>query len=189
MGAEPARARVFFALWPEPALAARLDALGAAAHAHCAGRRTRRETLHLTLAFIGDVETGRLAELVEAAEGAPVEPFTLTLDRLGSWRHNRIAWAGTHHVPQALAKLASGLDARLRAAGFPLERRPFFPHVTLLRRIESPFTERAIAPLEWRVERFVLVRSQRLPEGARYERLAAWPRGTSDGAARGTVSK
>lgn len=188
MAAEPAeseratqKARVFFALWPDADAAARLHALGQAAHANCGGRRMRRDTLHMTLAFIGDVEAARVADLIAAAGEVAVEPFTLAIDRMGSWRHNRIAWAGTHHVPQPLAALASGLDAKLRTAGFELERRKFFPHVTLLRRIHSAFPEQPVEPFEWAVERFVLVRSQRMPDGARYEVIHAWPRGAGAG--------
>ena len=171
----PPTLRVFFALWPEPDVAARLDKLGAEAHAACGGRRTRRDTLHMTLAFIGDIDAARVPGLIAAADAVAVEPFSVCIDRIGSWRHNRIAWAGVGSVPPALTALASGLNGALQAAGFPVERRNFAPHVTLLRRVRDTFAEREVMPVEWPVERFVLVESQRLAQGAHYRVLAQWP--------------
>ena len=55
--------RVFFALWPDDEIARQFDEAGRMAHQSLGGRRMRRETLHLTLAFIGDVPPARLADL------------------------------------------------------------------------------------------------------------------------------
>jgi 2'-5' RNA ligase len=49
-------ARVFFALWPTPAESAQLAAWQAPLKSLCGGRAMRGETLHNTLAFIGDVD-------------------------------------------------------------------------------------------------------------------------------------
>jgi len=171
------QARVFFALWPDALTAARLHAAGGEAQARCGGRRMRRDTLHLTLAFVGEVAPTRVAELVAIGATLAAAPFTLCIERLGGWRHNRIAWAGAQAVPEALAALAAELAAKLQGAGFPIERRAFAPHVTLLRRIETDLAPCCIGPIEWRAERIALVRSQREVEGARYEIVAEWPIG------------
>jgi 2'-5' RNA ligase len=173
------QARVFFALWPDALIAARLHAAGGEAQARCGGRRMRRDTLHLTLAFVGEVAPERVPELVAIGDTLAAAPFTLCIDRLGGWRHNRIAWAGAQAVPEALAALAAGLAEALRCAGFPTERRAFAPHITLLRRIETDLVPCGIGPIEWRAERIALVRSQRDAEGARYEIVAAWPVGAA----------
>jgi 2'-5' RNA ligase len=180
-GAEPAsaptaaRARVFFALWPDDDVAARLDALGRQLREQCRGRLTRRETLHLTLAFVGDVTRERIAELAAIAAQLQVPAFSLSLDVLGSWARNRIAWAGCQTTPQVLAGFAGELADRLRAAGFQIERRAFKPHLTLLRKIAVPFAPRDMAPVHWQVDEFVLVESVLGTEGARYRTLARWP--------------
>ncbi len=75
--------RLFFALWPEPALQQHLAMTAAALLPRDAGRRVRAENLHCTLVFLGAVEAAQRLCLEDAASLVRAEPFTLTLDRLG----------------------------------------------------------------------------------------------------------
>lgn len=167
--------RVFFALWPTAEAARDLHAVAAAAGRECGGRAMRRDTLHLTLAFVGEVADDRLPDLLAAAATVAGERFELVLDRLVWWRHNRILWAGCRETPDALAGLAGGLAAALRAAGFPIERRPFAAHLTLVRDCPGERLPGLAAPVGWPAAEFVLVRSRRSAEGSRYEILGRWP--------------
>lgn len=174
----PARikpARVFFALWPDAGAVQRLHDLAGTAHAICDGRRMRRDTLHLTLAFIGDVARERVADLIAAGDRVHAAAFTLTLDRIAAWRHNRIVWAGAKAIPDALSDLFEQLTAAVAEAGFPLEPRKFAPHVTLLRNARADLPGGEIdPPIEWRVRRFVLVESDRRDDGSHYDPLESW---------------
>ena len=174
----PETARVFFALWPPPEVARQLSAV-ADSFAQCAGgRATREATVHLTLAFIGDVPLERLPDLERAARNVRAEAFDLTLDQFGLWHHNRIFWAGCSIVPPALVELASALSAALQAAGFEVAdaRRHFTPHVTLVRKVKAlaaPLPPGQTLP--WPCTKFVLVRSQLSASGAYYQTLAEFP--------------
>ena len=176
----PRPARVFFALWPAAPVAKRLHALGGEAHALCDGRRMRRDTLHMTLAFIGDVAQERLPALFAVGDRVGATAFTLALDRLAGWRHNRIVWAGAHETPPPLAALVGRLNGELAATGFPAEQRSFAPHVTLLRNARAILPERTIEPIEWRIDGFALMESQRCEDGAHYTPIRQWA--VSDGA-------
>lgn len=156
-------------------MAGQLDALGRQLRQQCRGRPTRRETLHLTLAFVGDVARERIAQLAAIAAQLQVPAFSLSLDVIGSWARNRIAWAGCRTTPPVLTAFTAELADRLRAAGFQIERRAFKPHLTLLRKIAVPFAPRDIAPVHWQVDEFVLVESVLGTEGACYRTLARWP--------------
>lgn len=139
------------------------------------GRPTCQETIHLTLAFLGDIPESRLPELIAAAQAVRAPAFMLELDRLGYWRHNRIRWAGCAATPPALVELASRLREVLNAAHFAVDRdhAEFVPHITLLRKCIHPGIQQAIEPpLQWPAGEFVLVRSRLDAEGANYERLA-----------------
>ena len=173
MGAESRR--LFFALWPDAAVAARLHQAAQTAHAACGGRLMHRETLHVTLAFLGDVPAARMADIEAAAAGIVAAPFTLELDRLGYWKHNRILWAGCTQVPAALTRLADSLAQDLRAAGFELETRPFAVHATLLRDAHCTAAVPPPAAIRWPLADFALVGSRRGPDGSRYEVLKRWP--------------
>ncbi len=174
---KPARLRVFFALWPGAATAAALHARARALHAECGGRVMRRDTIHLTLAFLGDVAVSRLARLEAVAHSVRGERFVLQLDQVGNWHGNRILWAGCAQVPAALPTLAEELGAGLRAAGFELEARAFNPHVTLVRNAVHPPRNGQMAALRWPVASFVLVASEREASGVHYRVLGRWPLG------------
>ncbi|AKU11952.1 2-5 RNA ligase [Azoarcus sp. CIB] len=168
--------RVFFAIWPAPAIARRLHQEGERAHGLTGGRRMRRDTLHLTLAFIGDIPRERLEELRAAAHKVAFPPFTLRLDRIAGWRHNHIVWAGASELPGELESLVTQLNAALAEGGFPVEHRKFAAHVTLLRNARGEFSATALdPPIEWPVGEFVLVESDPKPEGAHYTVLESWP--------------
>ena len=167
--------RVFFALWPDQAVARRFEAAGGRAHETLGGRRLRRANLHLTLAFVGAVGGGRLQDLREIAGAIRLPPFRLRFARLECLRGKRIVWAAAE-IPPGLRDLAEALRAGLAAARFPVEERPFAAHVTLLRNADcSGLAPPADGlPIDWAVEDFVLAESDLHPEGARYRILARW---------------
>jgi 2'-5' RNA ligase len=174
----PKPQRVFFALWPDAAAAARLHALAREQHQLLNGRVSREDSLHCTLVFIGNVDAERLPDLQAAADGIQSPGFRMTFDQSGCWRHNRIVYLGMRQVPEALLHLQSTLDTRLKSAGFNTEQREYRPHLTLLRKAEctgatkeNPATE----PVGWAVRDFVLVRSSLSVNGSRYEQIGRWP--------------
>lgn len=170
-----ANQRLFFALWPAPAVARRLHAAARDAHAGCGGRLMRLDTLHMTLAFLGEVAVACRAQIEAAACGIAFSPFVLEVDRIGYWRHNRILWAGCSSAPPGLNLLADALADNLRAAGFALEERPFAAHATLLRTVgNAPRELPPLQPIVWPVADFALVASHRSVAGSRYEVLRRW---------------
>lgn len=171
---EASRARVFFALWPPPSLQRALHDRAVALKPACAGRVMRAETLHLTLAFVGEVPRAQLTTLIDVGEGTLAAPFRLQLDLSGYWPHNRIVWLGTQQCPPALQALAGRLGDALAEQGFTLEKRRFHPHVTLLRKAQRHPEASSLPPLIWDAQDFVLVESLRDHEGARYHILARW---------------
>ncbi|HXF65580.1 MAG TPA: RNA 2',3'-cyclic phosphodiesterase [Burkholderiales bacterium] len=167
-------ARLFFAVWPSPEVQRALGALAAALRRECGGRAVPADNIHLTLAFLGGVERGRLPA-IEALAGAVSAPrFDLSVTRVQYWAHNRIVWAGVERCPEALSGLAEALARALAEQGFRLERRPYVPHITLLRDARRAPASGAVPPVAWPVEQFALVES--VPHGGarRYEVLRRW---------------
>jgi len=172
---ESARRRVFFAFWPPEETLHALDALAAAAAQHSGGRRMRRDTLHMTLAFIGAVSPGQLAVLREIAGILAGAAFDLQVDRVGYWPHKRIVWAGCSRVPSRQRRLFDALAVQLAEAGFVLDGHPFVPHVTLVRNAHCNKLPELTQPIHWSVREFVLVESLLQSSGARYRLLDRWP--------------
>jgi 2'-5' RNA ligase len=173
--AEVAVKRLFFALWPDEALRQRLYALGGELLGDNHGRRMPAENLHLTLAFLGYVNAERQTCLERGASAIQSSAFTLTLDHAGFWPRKEILWIGGT-PPEDLLALVRALQQGMTACRLEPETRPFQIHLTLARNVRRLRLERnrAIEPLAWPVDRFALVASQTLPEGARYEVLRTW---------------
>ena len=132
------------------------------------------ENLHITIAFIGAFERGRIDGLATAAASVRAREFDLLLDQPGYWRHNSIAWLGAISVSPELTSMVEELRAGLTAGGFQFDPKPFVPHVTLVRNARAPRQLPALDPVSWRVRGFALVSSQRDRTGVTY-RIAAGP--------------
>jgi 2'-5' RNA ligase len=157
-------------------------------------RLVRPESIHLTLAFIGDIPAARVPALVgaveQAAAGLPV--FTLRAEGLGMFpnaRRPRVVWAGVQGDPADRARLEAlhaQLGPALQAAGFSADPR-FDPHLTLGRVGDraTPAEAAAIGAtvqgltlptgLDFTVAHVSVMRSDLRPSGAVYTRLAAIP--------------
>ncbi len=130
------------------------------------GNFSRRENLHLTLAFIG--ETNRLDAAKQALGVMRAEPFTMELAGLGSFRRSGgdLWWMGVAEN-DALSALQQQVDTALAKAGFSLEKRKFRPHLTLGREVvlEPGFNAEAfgksLPPARMQVREIVLMESRR----------------------------
>ena len=99
-----------------------------------------REQLHVTLAFIGEVDGGMVQDVRASLRGVDVPPFELSLRGLGHFPPRgepRVAWAGLR-ASEPLALLHRRVLRQLESAGCEFERRKFHPHVTLARLSDTP---------------------------------------------------
>ncbi len=99
-------------------------------------RWARAETMHLTLAFLGDVKNSDLARVSNAVGSAALAsaPFALRVEGLGAFPdagRPKILWAGlTGDGCTALLALQKGIAHALENLGYPPDDR-FHPHITL----------------------------------------------------------
>ena len=142
------------------------------------------ENLHLTLKFLGETSSERVAALslacVEAAKACP--PFTLTTNGSGFFpdeRRPRVVWVGLSGAVAALEALQQQVEACLSVQGCSPEIKPFRPHLTL-GRCKSPNNIAQLAKhlqsyplpaLSFTVSELVLMQSQLNPAGAIYTPL------------------
>ncbi|MBC8130491.1 MAG: RNA 2',3'-cyclic phosphodiesterase [Rhizobiaceae bacterium] len=92
------------------------------------------ENYHLTLRFIGDVESRLADEIVTAFDRIERPPFQVTLDGVaafGSKKPHSI-YAGVK-PSSALDALQADIDRTCRRVGLPADPKKFVPHVTLAR--------------------------------------------------------
>lgn len=92
--------------------------------------------LHLTVKFLGDVPDREVNGVSEALKRATASaaPFEMGVSGCGCFPERgpvRIVWAGTVEETGAMKNCARQVDTELERAGFPRERRPFSPHITM----------------------------------------------------------
>lgn len=174
------RHRLFFAVWPDAATARSLAEEASRLAPQLDGRAMRAETLHLTLAFLGELSSAQRDQLRTRCEegrgdGWPGE-FAFRLDRLQQWRHNGIVLAASSRHCEALHRLAGLVSELSRSSGVRLPEHRFVPHLTLLRRCRGVLTERAAEDGPWQlaVRSFRLVESLLGPAGASYRPVGEW---------------
>lgn len=177
----PERHRLFFALWPDPALRRALAAATAAAASRAAGNRVPPANLHVTVAFLGMVPGRTLEHLVQIGEQGPWPRVWLDFDHVEYWPKPRVLVAMAMAVPEAGVQIVERLRDSLGRLGFEREARPWLPHLTLVRKVSRPPPRGEEMPIPRRPARdpgawkLALVESVTDPAGSRYTPVARWP--------------
>jgi 2'-5' RNA ligase len=152
-------------------------------------RWVRKEGMHLTLKFLGDIGVDDVDRIHAAIERATKSssPFALRGEGVGVFpdlRRPRVVWVGVTEDVETLRALQRDLESELNELGFPKEKRSFKGHLTVGRvkgRLDRTKLSEALEALtEFRTESFtaqsvVLFQSDLRPHGAVYSRLAEVP--------------
>jgi 2'-5' RNA ligase len=138
------------------------------------------EAMHLTLKFLGDVDSGQMESIFAnmAEAGKSVSPFDLTVRGTGVFpdiRRPRILWLGIES-PVELIQLTHTLNDLLGSLGFKPEEREFHPHLTLGRVRSLQGTEPVIRTMmdsgftgeSFTVKSIFLMKSDLKPSGPEY---------------------
>lgn len=123
---------------------------------------------HLTLRFLGDTEDALQDRLLECLGLVRFDPFVLRLTDPGAVEGGT-SWLGpVRSAP--LEALRKNVNATLRKAVVLGTEEAFHPHVTLARKSAGAVPPASPVRIDWPVDRFSLVRSER----GRYLDVATW---------------
>ena len=157
-------------------------------------RWVRPEGVHLTLKFLGNIESASIEPISQAmSQCAALNPsFELSLGKVGVFpnlRAPRVIWVGLEGALEPLLGLQRALENELACLGFVPERRPYSAHLTLGRiREGTPPAQRRrvgdalggvleVGSVEIPVKDISLIKSTLAPSGAIYTRLFSAPLG------------
>ena len=151
-------------------------------------RWTRDNQMHLTLKFLGEVPDAQVDEIRLAVESAASgsAAFGLTMSGTGCFPPQgqaRVVWMGLLDESGSLKDCQRRVEDELNEIGFPPERRPFSAHLTLGRvrddrsggQLRTAVEAIDVSPIRQTIDSVVLMRSELLPEGARYSQVGTWP--------------
>lgn len=141
------------------------------------------DQLHLTLAFLGEVDRRAEQDLADALAAVHAPPFTLEIRGVGHFEHKgkpSALWAAV--TPSApLNLLHKRVVTACRRAGVEPDRKVFRPHVTLARlnRSSSPpggwlARHGTLAVGPWEADAFILFESRLTPGGSQYKPLVSF---------------
>ena len=147
-------------------------------------RWSRRDNVHLTLKFLGEVPEEALVGVRDVlsrvcGRHGPFEAETSGFGAFPSTKKARVVWTSVGEGHDRLRSLAEDLESSLEAIGFASEGRAYRPHLTLGRargrpaRLELP--ETAAQGSRFPVREVELVRSVLGEAGAAYSTLSAHP--------------
>ena len=160
--------RLFFALWPDAGQRGQLQHFVAPLLRNVEGRAVEPENWHVTLAFIGNFPADAIATLQTASAAIELTPFCVQFDALDYWPRPKIASLVAWAVPPELQALVEQLQGVLRLAGAAVEKRPYRPHITLVRKARPFQALRFAQPLATNWDSFALVESISTPGGVVY---------------------
>lgn len=101
------------------------------------GNFTRKENFHLTLVFLGEVDSAKVGKIEECIKNIDILPFTIELGEIGrfSRKNGDIYWISIKKSNE-LNKIYEKLAKNLKEIGFVLEDKPYIPHLTIGRKVQ-----------------------------------------------------
>jgi RNA 2',3'-cyclic 3'-phosphodiesterase len=162
--------RLFFALWPDSATGIRIALAAQALRLDGKARLVPQENFHITLAFVGEVDTARLAVLQQIGRDQRGLRSALCIDAYEHWAEPRVVVAVARETPPELTDLCASLRQALDRRAEPLRA-----HVTLARKVTQAPVLQAMSPILWAARSFSLVRSETGGARSVYTVVDTWP--------------
>jgi RNA 2',3'-cyclic 3'-phosphodiesterase len=147
----------------------------------------RAAKLHVTLKFLGNTDAAKIAQIGGALQTIrSPKPVTLDFGGLGFFpneKRPRVFWVGMASSTN-LPALAADIDGAMHRFGFPLEARPFTPHLTLARFDPPGLPSKLGTALKQHpsdsfgslsTREFHLIESKLRPTGAEYTTVQSFP--------------
>lgn len=166
--------RLFFALLPDDRT---VDAINwhADQYSPRTGRKVRPENFHITLLFLGNVNAATQERLIMTCNNLHSQTFDLEISTSGWWKKAGIFWLAPEHTPAKLTALHESLVSAAGSCRLTTQKRPYAPHITIMRKVTQAPQHPLIKPFTWQAEDFSLMQSITHSDGVEYRELATWP--------------
>ena len=150
----------------------------------------RPENIHLTVVFLGDVETEEMEAIGRVVRGVCEghHPFPVSLKAMGCFPNSsrpRVLWLGLEGDLERMSRFRDGIQQGLKPFGVQQEERPFKPHLTLGRfrkpnRMEAQLnglisSYADLASPVCTLHELILFKSDLKPGGAVYTKMQSFP--------------
>jgi RNA 2',3'-cyclic 3'-phosphodiesterase len=144
----------------------------------------KKEKLHLTLKFLGEIEENELLKLTEAVEktSRKMKSFSLRLEDAGVFPNSKkakVLWIDLKDKEGSLIELNGILEEECEKRGFKRESRTFKPHLTIARMREpekslelvEKYLRKKFEPVEFEVSEIIIFQSVLQSTGSIYSKI------------------
>lgn len=153
-------------------------------------RWVKKDNIHLTVIFLGQIDQDRLMALGEEAKKVCMAygPFQVSLKGIGCFpnrRNPRVLWIGLDGHLERMNHFRDALQKSLKTFGIKEEKRTFQPHLTLGRfkkfnKMDSQLDEcllryKDLSSSVFTLDDLTLFKSDLKPTGSEYTKLQSWP--------------
>lgn len=175
--------RTFIAVEIEPSIKEKISSLvGEFGKTGAKVSWVKKESIHLTLKFLGEVEEKKIKEVSEKLKliASKIKPFRIKVEGTGWFPEKgsspRVLWIGIKYHEQ-MKILWEEIEKELEKTGFRKEVRGFSPHITIGRVKGNGSIHKVLEVLrksmthtfgEMEVKRVILFQSILKPDGAEY---------------------
>lgn len=116
-----------------------------------------KNNIHLTLAFLGEINVKQVNEVKGILNDIKINSFMLKINKIKNMRDMIILEVEQN---DNLLRLQSIIESELIEKGFNLEKRKFYPHITLIRKINMNINREI--DLKSRISECILFSSERI---------------------------
>ncbi len=100
------------------------------------GNFTKKDNLHITLVFLGEIESKQLSKIKNIMAEIKLPSFYINITKYGMFKHNNNIFWLEISKNNILNNLYLELYNKLTDAGFNIEFRKFVPHLTIVRELK-----------------------------------------------------
>lgn len=168
--------RYFFALWPDATVRRKILAFRTASIT--GGKPVAAQNLHITVLFLGHLNINQLQRIITEANHIHLPCFHIQLNHSGHFKKSRVSWLGLKTIPDTLHDLHQAVSDCAQNSRIAIENRPYIPHLTVARK-STPAEQKAISPIDWNIDHFVLVESTDTSQGVHYQIIKDYPLSTA----------
>ena len=168
--------RLFFALWPTPEISQAIKGNNQKVTQSISGNFIAQSNWHVTLVFLGNIDTKTINCLVEQAKQIQCPAFEIEFNTVLYFKKAKVLCYGItgNTVAAELNSLVTKCKQIQEYCGLKSEVRDFVPHITVVRKAQQPQAELIIKPIVWQASEFVLVLSENKGQGSEYTVLHRW---------------
>lgn len=166
--------KYFFALSPDASSRMQIQHIMKRLPADPALKLQTTANLHQTLLFLGQLDQQQINALLKHTDSLHFSTIDMQFDHLSYWAEPKIFCLTSRAPSTELYNLVNQLEHIAGEADIKVDVKPYRPHITLARKAKETLAV-PIAPVRFKAEQLILMKSVSTEHGPQYQPMMHWP--------------